>query len=49
MYEKEDKMDLFKKEEKGKEILNGGKTVKLRLKSNGKYTVEVCRHMMERR
>lgn len=34
-------MDLFKKEEKGKEILNGGKTVKLRLKSNGKYTVEV--------
>lgn len=34
-------MDLFEKEEKGKEILDGGKRVILTLKSNGKYTVEV--------
>lgn len=36
-------MDLFEKEEKRKEILDGGSRVILNLKSNGKYTVEITR------
>lgn len=34
-------MDLFAKEEKGKEILNDGNTVIIHLKSNGKFDIEI--------
>lgn len=40
-------MDLFEKQEKGKEILEGGEKVILTLKSNGKYIVEVTQGMIK--